>query len=129
VNFPLHLFEKVSDELKRYQYTAKCLTCGEIFFDVNLAELKHLFETGAWDIRSPMMWYVKAGYHWVENPNHIINVILRYPSGYEETYYALSNEWSQRLQYEPNNTKQAMLNELQKLEKQLKRSNSECSVS
>lgn len=124
---PEDLLEMTTEKLKEYRYVAKCVTCQQVFFNVNLAELKDLFTSGAWIDTRPMNWYIEAGYHWVENQDHVICIVLVYPSGQEELYYQLSEQWKSKLQYEPVATKQAMLNELKYLEKQLEETTEQCS--
>lgn len=117
MKLPVDLFDKTESELRGYRYQCKCLTCEQVFFNRNLSNLKKLFETGEWDSTRPMRWYVKAGFHWLESDlEHEIVVVIRYPDKTEEILQHLSAEWKNRLQFEPDQSNAAMLNELRRLE-------------
>lgn len=97
------------------RYVVICDSCGETFLDVSVAEIIKLMQSGRWN-RS-QKWHIKAGYHWVETDlQHEINVRLILEDQTRIPVFQLSQQWRSALQYEPDQSKQAMLNELKHLE-------------
>jgi hypothetical protein len=119
----LHVENKDLEELV---YLVVCETCGEKFFTASLAEVKKLLLSGEWDPYLPNLWYVQAARHWVAQKFHSIRVYVIH--GADKTLLKdLTSEWKAQILEQKKMLKKgisidkAMLNELDDLEKEIKK--------
>lgn len=99
---------------KAGRYIIRCDTCGLELLNLSVEEFLQLIQEGKWHSSHPA--YIAAGYHWVDNVDHWINAYLKMKSGEELHIFDLTQSWKLGLQVEPDQTKQAMKNELKHLE-------------
>lgn len=118
---------------KKAKYVIHCETCEKKFFESTLEEVAKMIDfnhtTMTWNKRtwSPakQRWYITAARHWIETElsHKIVLTITENISGILKSHlgYNLSKEWHQGLMLEPSGKRntQAMLNELNYLEKQV----------
>ena len=107
-------------ELKKHGYLVVCTTCNKIFLETTLDKLNEEVKSGLWN--NPQMWYVLAGRHWLDTDlSHKISVYQGYPSGTKAKRFCLTDDWHRGLNaYAASNKEEAMRNELNHLEKQIK---------
>lgn len=108
-------------ELKQHGYLVACETCKEIFCETTLEKVNLEIKDGLW--KHPQLWYVLAGRHWLNTDlSHKISVFQVYPSGTKAMRFCLTEYWYRGLNaYAASNKKEAMKNELQYLEDQIKK--------
>lgn len=104
--------EKLSKFKFQTKYLVVCDSCLEVFGEMSVAEYLESKDSGF----TKDHWYIKAGYHWVEHEDHEINVYLVMSSGERKLVYALSQDWREGLKKEADQSKAAMIRELQHLE-------------
>lgn len=89
---PYEKLEMAKDKLEEITYCVVCQNCSHTFWETNLWNIKELMRTGEWG-ETPMAWYVKAAHHWLENPSHLILVLVG-----GNIYFDLSENWSNQAQ-------------------------------
>jgi hypothetical protein len=102
------------------RYIVVCNTCSEVFFDISLEELgKLLTGTNTSPLWSPhkQKWYLKAARHWIENQHHhIVTKLMNVEKQVDQEFFDLSADWTRGLTLEPDQSKAAMLREIEHLE-------------
>lgn len=114
--------QKKSLTLEEMRYLVVCETCGKIFFETTLAAVHDMMLKGKWHPEIPQLWYVEAARHWVPQTFHAVRVYVTH-RGDKSLVKDLSAEWTAQIPAQKRTKvtfEQAMLNELDYLEKQIK---------
>jgi hypothetical protein len=117
------LLQKKTEDLEKLSYLVVCETCHKVFFESTLSTVQNMMLKGDWKPKIPQLWYVHAGRHWVAQKFHSIRVYATF--GNDKTLIKdLSAEWIQLMKRQKRDgfpIDKAMLNELDKLEKEIKK--------
>lgn len=128
------LLQKKYPHLDQSHYVCRCETCNAVFFDELISKVQEMLKSGEWDPRqaASQLWYIQAARHWVPQTFHSIRVYVTH-EGDRTLVKDLSAEWTAQIPAQKRTVEklnqvkkqkvtfeQAMLNELDYLEKQIK---------
>jgi len=90
------LLEKGERSLDDFTYICCCETCGKVFYEDSLENVKNRMLSGDWDPQVPDVWFLEAAEHWLSLKFHSVRVYVQDRIGLDKKVVMdLSKRWSE----------------------------------
>lgn len=111
------------DQLEKFGekalYLVRCENCKKVYFERNVNALMEAVMNGEW-IAIVKGFLIPSARHWIDNRSHVINIrVVSEEDQLDEVIYSLSDDWQQNLPLQQNQSREALLEEIELMEQKL----------